>query len=100
MISPMTQTINSDSIIESWLIRIMSNKPNPEFHRITLKTDLDDTENYYRISNWKFCSENKSKAFENELSMHRRYKIRAYPNGIVFIHISASNQPFGWLDRN
>jgi hypothetical protein len=31
--------------------------------------------------------------------MHRKYKIEVYPNGTVLVHISASDQPFGWLDR-
>src|SRR6476659_4901159 len=105
MISPMTQTINSDSIIESWLIRIMSNKPNPEFHHITLETNIKYSEDYKRIplttDGWHIPSNrNKAKVFKCSYNRHREYTIIVYPNGKVMIMIEASYHPYKWYSHD
>ena len=45
-----TTTENINIIIESWLIRIMSNKHNPEFHHLTLESRLKYNEDYKRLT--------------------------------------------------
>jgi len=41
---------NINIIIESWLIRIMSNKHNPEFQHIPLESRLKYNEDYKRLT--------------------------------------------------
>ncbi|MGN6346211.1 MAG: hypothetical protein ACTHME_00760, partial [Candidatus Nitrosocosmicus sp.] len=45
----------SENLIVDFFVQVVKSKPNPEFHRITLMTELADAEDYYHIHNWKIC---------------------------------------------
>ena len=84
---------------EKFFQRVLSNKPNPEFHHINLESNLSDNSDYYML-NWDVKSNNnKAKIFEKKLSRHRSCKIVIYPNGKVIMMISASKEPFEWYSR-
>ena len=89
--------MNNDGIaIGLFLFKALSNKPNPEFHHISLKTQLKDTEDYKRLR-WIYTFiKNKAKILENHISRHRTYNIVVYPSGTVMMTIKTSKAPFGW----
>ena len=86
--------------IEKNFLQILKYKPNPEFHHITLGTELADCSDYHNLKHWNISSlRNKARMFERRISAHRTYKIIAYPNGTVIIYITASQDPFKWHNR-
>jgi hypothetical protein len=100
----MDSNASIDSFIESLLVAVLRNKPNPEFHHITLETYLKyPNEDYKRLNyttGWHMSSvKNRAKTFEYRISAHRECTIISYPNGVVMITIKATLHPFKWHDR-
>ena len=88
-----------NNILESMLIKILSDKPNPEIHNITLETQLKYSEDYKRLygDEWRRpSSRNQAKVLERFHSRHRKSTIMVYPSGKVMIAIKATNHPFQW----
>ena len=90
-----------ENSIEKFFLQVLKNKVNPEFHNITLASQLSDNGDYHQIHNWLMPSQekNKAKTFEKRISRHRLFKIVIYPNGKTIINIAASRQPFEWHFR-
>jgi hypothetical protein len=79
------------------LLQALHSNPNPEFHHLSLKTELKDKEDYKRLGDWHMPSPiNKARVLTNRISFYRTYKIMVYPNGKVIIMIGASMHPFRW----
>jgi hypothetical protein len=86
--------------MENFFLQVLKNRPNPEFHNISLASELQDKCDYHNLRDWPLPStKNKAKTFEKRVSRHRSFKIMVYPNGTVNINIAASRQPFEWHCR-
>lgn len=94
---------NDSEIIKEYaiLLQALNINPKPEFHHLSLKTNLKDKEHYYRLVDWHTSSDaNKAMVLENRISFHLTYKVMVYPNGKVIIIIGASMHPFKWGDSD
>lgn len=90
-----------ENSLENFFLQILKNKPNPEFHNITLESKLQDNGDYHNLHNWDMPSpKNKAKIFKKMISRKRSFNIMIYPNGTTIINIEASQQPFGWQCRD
>jgi hypothetical protein len=88
-----------ENSFEIFFQKVLSNKPNPEFHHINLESNLLDNSDYYRLNWFVKSKNNKAKIFEKKISRHRSCKIMIYPNGKVIMMISTSKEPFEWYSR-
>ena len=83
----------SATILMSALDELIENN-RKMFHNISLTSELNDKDDYYRIE-WKIQSQkNKGKVYEFRFARHRSGVITIYPNGRVLIDVRCSKEPF------